>query len=234
MIPKIIHQLWDECENPLPDFFRHLSKTWKEHHPDWQYEFWDGDRMKVFVKNNYSHLVDIYSNYKYNVQRWDLIRYLILYKFGGMYIDFDFECLESFDNYISEEEKCYFAIEPEEHCFWAGKDFYFSNALMIAPPGHPFLEMVITHLHTTSITYTGNKLRDVVASTGPLMLTNLYEKTENKTFIDFFLPEQVMPWTQNEVLDYIAGKANEEILEKKLGKAIAIHYFWGSWLKNDK
>jgi len=234
MIPKIIHQLWEECEEPMPDLFVHLSKTWKEHHTDWQYEFWDGDRMKDFVKNNYPHLAGIYFNYRYNVHRWDLIRYLILHKMGGMYVDCDFECLASFDHYITEE-KCYFALEPEEHRLWAGKDFYFSNALMIAPPAHPFFETVITHLENTPITYnTGNKMRDVVASTGPLMLTNLYEKTENKTFFYFFSPEQVMPWTQNEVLDYITGIANEEILEQKLGKAIAIHYFWGSWLKNDK
>jgi len=52
MIPKIIHQMWDGKTDTLPEFFLQLSETWKEHHPDWQYEFWDGNRMADFARNN--------------------------------------------------------------------------------------------------------------------------------------------------------------------------------------
>ena len=228
MIPKIIHQVWEECEEPLSDFYQQLSETWKSNHPDWKYEFWDVDRMDNFILNNYPDFVDIYFNYRYKVHRWDVIRYLILFKIGGMYADFDYECFEPFDRYLMED-KCYFAMEPEKHCRAFQKDIYFNNALMITPPGHLFFKAVIEHLHATPITYTGNKTLDVLSSTGPLMLTNLYEKYENKNDIHLFPAEQVSPWTQNEVRSYRNGTANEEILEKKLEKAIAIHYFWGSW-----
>ena len=145
-----------------------------------------------------------------------------------MYADFDYECFEPFDRYLMEN-KCHFAMEPDTHRRAFGKDIYFNNALMITPPCHPFFKFIIEHLQTIPITYTGNKTLDVLSSTGPLMLTNLYERYENKSDIHLFPAEQVSPWTQNEVRSYRNGTANEEILEKKLEKAIAIHYFWGSW-----
>jgi mannosyltransferase OCH1-like enzyme len=186
MIPKIIHQIWEGYEYPLHDFNKQLGKTWKECHPDWRYEFWDGDRMNSFVEENYPEILDIYNNYKYGVQRWDAIRYLILYKMGGLYADFDYECLESFDDYIKGEKKCYFAMEPEEHRLVSRKDIYFNNALMITPPEHPFFEYIITYLQTKPVVYTGNKSYDVLSSTGPLMLSNLYENYEDKSNVVFF------------------------------------------------
>ena len=231
MTPKIIHQIWDG--EPLSDFFLQLSETWKTHHPTWKYEFWDSDRIEAFVNNNYPHLAAIYFNFQYDMQRWDFIRYLILYKMGGMYVDFDYECLESFDNCLTKD-KFYFAIEPELHSRSFGKDVCLNGALMITPPYHPFLECVIAYLETTPVKYTGNKFHDVLYSTGPLMLTNLYEKFEDKSNIHLFSQEQVSPWSKNDVESYINGTANEKILEKKLENAIAIHYYWGAWLYNNE
>jgi len=65
------------------------------------------------------------------------------------------------------------------------------------------------------------------------MLTELYEKYENKTDIHLFSPEQVSPWSKNEVRDFINGTADNEILGQKLENAMAIHYFGGSWLNSD-
>ena len=231
MIPKIIHQVWEGRKEPLPDFYIRLRKTWKEHHPDWRYEFWDGDRMDSFVNSNYPQMADIFFQYRYDVQRWDVIRYLILYKTGGMYVDFDYECLESFDNYLSEE-KCYFAMEPALHRRSFEKDIYFNNALIITPPGHPFIKNIITCLQNTPVTYSESKYLDVLNSTGPLMLTGLYEKYETKADIHLISSEQVSPWSKNEVIGYINGKVDKKMLEKQLENAIAIHYFWGSWIND--
>ena len=230
MIPKIIHQVWEGKTEPLPEYLSKISETWKKHHPQWRYEFWNGNRMEDFVKEYFPDLFETYVNYRYPVQRWDAVRYLILYKIGGMYVDFDYDCLESFECYTVENGICYFAMEPEEHCQRFRKDLFFNNALMLSPPFHPFFECIVTHLQTQTVSYTGNRLLDVLNSTGPLMLTELYETYPYKSGIEFFTPELVSPWTNNEVRDYINGTANAEKLEQKLKKAKAIHYFFGSWL----
>lgn len=43
--PKIIHQIWSETYRPLSQKFKLLSKTWKYHYPDWEYIFWDNEKM---------------------------------------------------------------------------------------------------------------------------------------------------------------------------------------------
>ena len=186
--------------------------------------------MEDFIKTFFPEIVDVYFNYKYDVQRWDVIRYLILYKMGGMYVDFDYECFEPFDDYLNNKGKCYFAMEPDEHCLGYEKGIYFNNALMMSPPCHPFFEHIITYLQTTPFIYAGNKFQDVLSSTGPKMLTSLYNKYENKTIIDFFPAERVSPWLPEDVRHYVYHEGDIEKLEKKLEKAMAIHYFFGSWV----
>ena len=234
MIPKIIHQIWEGRTEYLRDSYKMFGETWKEHHPGWKYELWEESRMDDFIYDYFPEMVDIYYGYPYNIQRWHVFRHLILYQKGGLYVDFDYENIESFDKYITDQSKCYFAMEPEEHHCSSDKSIYFNNALMITPAGHTFFKHIITHLQTMSFAYTGDKYLEVLNTTGSLMLTNVYKAYAEKRKIDFFPAEQVSPFSKNEVQNYINGKADEELLEKKLQKAIAVHYFKGSWLiKND-
>jgi len=228
--PKIIHQIWEGRSEPLPDFYQKMGETWKKHHPDWQYEFWDNARMNTFIKENFPEWIEVYANFKYDVQRWDVIRYLILYKIGGMYVDFDYECLKPFDNFIRTDNKCYFAMEPDEHCRAMGGEKYFNNALMITPPCQPFFEYLITSLRTMTFTYTGNKFHDVLSSTGPLMLYNVYKKFIDCPSIDFLPSELVSPLSKTEARHHFNQTTATEKLHKKLEKAFAVHYFCGSWL----
>ena len=57
---------------------------------------------------------DVYNSYPYAVQRWDMIRYLILYEYGGIYADLDYECIDALDSLL-ENEFCCLASDPEEH-----------------------------------------------------------------------------------------------------------------------
>lgn len=232
MIPKIIHQIWEGRSEYLGDTYKSLGKTWKEFNPDWVYEFWDERRMDDFIYDYFPEMIDIYFGYPYGIQRWHVIRYLILYKIGGLYADFDYECLEPFDTYIPDESKCYFAMEPEQHRRSAGKSICFNNALMAAPPNHPFFNTIITHLQSMSVSYTGDKNQEVLSTTGSCMLTSLYGTYTDKSTIDLFPAELVSPFSKDEIQAYMHGKADEELLEKKMQKAIAIHYFYGSWSIN--
>jgi len=230
MIPKIIHQLWEG--EPLYEFYSKLAETWKEQHPDWKYEFWDGDRMRTFVQRHFPQFVDAYIGLKYDIQRWDAVRYMILYKIGGMYMDFDYECLSPADEYLAEEGKCYFALEPEEHCIYLfGRDT-FSNALMATYPGHPFFKKILDHIFVEShFEYTNHIGRDVHASTGPMMLTELYQHYPNKDEIVLWPAKLAMPWTNADVRSFMNGTADESYLEKKLEKAFAVHYFFSTWAR---
>jgi mannosyltransferase OCH1-like enzyme len=53
MTPKIIHQIWEGRKDPILEQYKQFASTWKENHPDWRYEHWDGDKINAFYEKNY-------------------------------------------------------------------------------------------------------------------------------------------------------------------------------------
>ena len=231
-IPKIIHQIWSGIDEPLPKHFKLFGNSWKENHPAWEYMFWDESRMNGFIKEFYPQYRAAYMSFKYNIQRWDAIRYLILYKIGGLYADFDYECISPLDDLL-KHKSCCFASEPDEHLRLFSKKGYFNNALMASIPEHPFMKLIIEAVFSKddSKKIYMSKMMEVLETTGPLILTSLYEQYEAKESIYIIPEELVSPLSKNDVLmliNKIPGK--EEYIDKKLEKAIAVHYFLGSWI----
>ncbi|MDR2954542.1 MAG: hypothetical protein LBV43_05630 [Prevotella sp.] len=225
-IPKIIHQIWSGIDEPLPNGFRILGNTWKNYHPTWEYILWDNQKMNDFILEYYPQYWEIYNSFHYNVQRWDAIRYLILDKIGGVYVDFDSECLKPLDKLL-ENKECCFSLEPEEHQKMYHTEVYFNNALMASIPEHPFMKKVIekTFNHSPNATNATN----VLHTTGPLMLVDLYMSYEDKENIYLIPPQYTSPLTKKEGFNKIRGVFSEEI-KNKLKDAYSIHYFFNGWV----
>jgi len=101
----------------------------------WQFEFWDSTRANDFVRDEYPELLDTYLGYGQEIQRSNAIRYLILYKYGGMYMDLDVKCKTSLEFFTTVDW-----ISPP------GLPTGINNAFMAAQPGHPFLKHTIDNL----------------------------------------------------------------------------------------
>ena len=234
-IPKIIHQVWSNIEEPLPDFFRGLMETWKEHHPDWEYILWDNDKMNGFIQEFYPEYWISYNSVKYNIQKWDIIRYFILYHYGGMYADVDYECLDSLEPLLENNKGCYFSPETAPRDTSLGLNNYFNNALMISVPRHPFMQLIIESVFrelAANKNY-ANKTIEVLSTTGPIFLTNLYNGHPDTSDIYIIPPELVTPLHPYDVDKYISGNESPSFtryIQRKLAKAIAIHYFMRTWL----
>ena len=90
-IPKIIHQIW--LGSKLPEQYYIWQQTWIKNHPDWQYILWtDAEIEKLNLVNK-----RLYNACKSYGAKSDIARYEILYRYGGLYVDCDFECLQPFD-----------------------------------------------------------------------------------------------------------------------------------------
>lgn len=232
-IPKIIHQIWSGVKEPLPPFFEELSKTWKNCHPNWQYEFWDNTRMNSFIQEYYPQYWEKYNQFPYNVQRWDSVRYLILDTIGGLYVDFDSECLKPHDDLFINKECC-FSMEPIEHAreIYA-REYYFNNALMASTPNHPFMKKIIenvfSNIRESNFANSKQKGVEVQATTGPSTLVNLYDHYINKDSIYLIPYEYVSPLTQKEIVELRRGNYSEK-MEEKIQNAYSIHYFFNTWL----
>jgi hypothetical protein len=90
-IPKIIHQIWIGSKT-IPKWinsFKSFAKT----HLGWKYKLWTDMEVSTF-KMNFT------ANYKSEPTlngKSDILRYELLYKFGGIYIDADSEWLGTRD-----------------------------------------------------------------------------------------------------------------------------------------
>lgn len=229
-IPKIIHQVWSSSNKPLPEVFVDLANTWRKFHKDWQYIFWDDKKMDTFMQRYYPDYMESYNRFAYDVQRWDVIRYLILYQMGGLYVDFDTECLANIEDLFSSD--CCFGTDTKDNIIYASlvKDAYLNNTYIASAPKHPFIKSVIDHVFNSVQIYVKgeNKLLQVLQSSGALMLSEVYEKYVLKDEIHIVPAEELSPFSLLEAHAILAGEEKNEWNER-LQKAYAVHYFVGSW-----
>lgn len=233
-IPKIIHQIWAGIDEPLPLYFQILGDTWRYNHPTWSYEFWDNERMNSFVIEHYPEFWKTYNKFHYNIQRWDAIRYLILNKIGGMYIDFDYESIQPMDP-LFKDKTCCFALEPEHQYAFFKKEIMFNNALMASIPEHPFLKKILEHVFSEkSIKYSIVPKEDcIMNTTGPFILIDLYQslKEDEKEQIYLIPSKNVTPYDSFQSRAIVTGHAND-YLEDRIKDAFALHYFNNAWRDN--
>lgn len=97
-IPQIIHIIWLGSE-PTP-CVNLVIKSWKKHHPNWEIKIW---RDKDIEKLNWttSHSKEFFEQSGNWSEKSDILRFEILYQFGGVYTDTDMVCLKSFESLTS-------------------------------------------------------------------------------------------------------------------------------------
>ena len=237
-IPRKIHQVWSGIEGPYPQIFENYKNTWLRDYPSWEYILWDQQKMNDFIIKFYPQYWEKYNDFPYNIQRWDIIRYLILYKYGGMYADLDYESLRPLDSILSDQTCC-FACESTYNDEKGNLLQYFNNALILSSPKHFFIKAIIDYIFSDKIIirFGLSKSQYVLNTTGPLMITKLYHSLPNsrKKKVYIIPAEYVTPISYIVAGELRAGNIKKRGLTKmKIDNAYAIHHFYGSWLSSEK
>jgi mannosyltransferase OCH1-like enzyme len=238
-IPKILHQIWGG-EKTLPEHFTLFSRTWKENHPDWQYEFWDDNRISAFVDEYYPQYAEMFHDFTYNMQRWDTVRYMIMDIYGGIYADFDSECLKPLDDLL-ENKSCVFSLEADFHAKINGTEIQPATSVFGATPGHTFIKEIIKAIfigfRKAEFINAWDKLREVIVSTGPIMIANVYTRFPNKENVHL-IPLQYFAslesWETQTLLSGNISDTMEAELEERLKDAYTVHYYFLDWVKGLK
>lgn len=136
-IPKIIHQIWIGPK-PLPEIVEKFAKTWQRLNPNFTYMLWtnfDIDEILMEMTDEHRGLYEAVEPFQ---AKADLLRYYILYKYGGLYVDADIKCLASFDD-LHHYYDFYVGIT----CNNSYKGELINNALIATAPGHSIMKSVI-------------------------------------------------------------------------------------------
>lgn len=168
MIPYVIHHVWVGGE--MPPRLDAYVESWRHHHPAWEHRVWGNDSFGWL--DNQSLFDDAESHTSSVGQfRSDIARYEILWRFGGVYVDTDMECLKPLDP----------LMDVEAFVAWETDDVWVNNAVIGACPGHPLIAACIERLPLSVRENAGarpNKL------TGPQMLTPLVVGRDDVTIHD--------------------------------------------------
>lgn len=242
-IPKIVHHIWLGSNLPLYAIQYRLS--WIKCNPGWTFVFWTDqpgnkfgdvtlnsfDELNQYLKNP-NHKKYIVMNvknvklknkrlYKEKARNWgeksDILRYEILYNVGGLYVDTDFECLQSFDDL--------------HHCldFYTGvsdtKGFSVYNGLIASAKYSPIMHKAISTLKKNNHRYGS------LGFSGPGHFTKCFLQSirahENDDLAVVAFPVTFFyPWPSKFKDDRIVDPESWIVPE-----SYGLHYWKGAWDK---
>ena len=157
-MPKNIHLVW--LGSPFPEKYKRLKQTWATHHPDWNIKVWDDNDAENFGLINKK----IFDSIDNPGAKSDIFRYEILYRYGGLYVDTDFECFSSFDDLLYLD---FFAGGG-----WNAWPVVF-NGLLACAEGNDYLFDIINAIKLTQIS-NRDSIIDILELTGCNFITDIY------------------------------------------------------------
>ena len=159
MIPKIIHQLWIGPKQPPT---KHMD-TWKDMNPEFEYIRWnEAELVKRNMNLECKHRID--EMIEINGQA-DIIRWEILYKYGGVFLDADSICIEKIDVLMN----CKYFAGWEHETLRKG---LIATGTMGFPPKHPLVKDAIDWIKQNGVNYHKTGLM-AWQSVGPGLLTRM-------------------------------------------------------------
>ena len=92
MIPRIFHNIW-LGDKQIPKEFLEYHENWKRLHPNWEYRLWTDQELPKID----SDIVDLINNIKVFSSKSNVLRIYLVYRYGGVYADMDFDWNKSLD-----------------------------------------------------------------------------------------------------------------------------------------
>lgn len=160
-IPKIIHQSWKD--DSIPQQYKAWQESWQLSHPEWEYRLWTDSDNRKLIKNDYPWFLDIYDSLPKAIMQADVIRYFYLLKYGGLYVDLDFESLRPIDPLTDKASVLLAYMGKDED--W---EHNIPNAFMASVPNHPFWWYCISRVMLSRVE--DDRWDYIEATTGPAML----------------------------------------------------------------
>ena len=106
--------------------------------PDFQYFLiTDADRYRI-LQEYFPSLVSVMASYPHAIQRADLIRYVLLYVYGGIYLDLDYVCLHNLGPLLQLPADCDVGLVPSNNI-----PSRVTNSIMVSRPRAAFRLHVI-------------------------------------------------------------------------------------------
>lgn len=156
-IPRIFHFIWLGAD-PLPQHLLRNLQKWRAMHPTWKVKLWTDANIPSKLYNQY-----VFDRVQKNAQRADVLRYEIVFRYGGVYMDLDFEPLQNIEPLLGGVE-AFVAYE---------NDLFICNGAFGAVPEHRLTRALVANLRSQYFKYRKGTINQ---QTGPHYMTWLVSK----------------------------------------------------------
>ena len=171
MIPKNIFQSW-YTKSLHPTIINKINNVIKMN-PGYTHKIYTDAEMDEFINVNYpGEIADSYNRLNIIVAKVDFWRYLVLYKYGGVYLDMDSSIEKPLDDLIKPEDEAIITAEGNSGLYvqWA----------LIFNKGHPILKKTIGFI--VENIKNNSYPNDIHKMTGPSVYTKAINSIHNELF----------------------------------------------------
>lgn len=226
---RIIHQVWFGTIPNKREAKKAYEKlklyrdSWMIKNPTWFRVEWNKSMCVQLIKSFYPEHTELFKKYKYEIQRCDAVRYLILHRYGGWYADMDYYCNRPLDEAMAEYKNDIYFVQSPNGVTGQDED-HISNSLMYSLPNHSYWKQVMLELEKSQrVPYYYGKHVAVMFSTGPGILNRIYSKYKYRYKV------KSLPWK----LFHPYGIKDEKLSLTENKEVFAIHVGKGSWEDRD-
>jgi len=228
---KNLDKLEEKKKHEKEKKFKKLPHLWKqgkesvEHfciHQNWEYICLDYYDMNDFILSYYPDLFDAFWELPYPIQRVDILKYLWLHTFGGIYMDLDFIVTQEFNSYLENLNAPLMVLSS------SNMENVITNSFIVSTPNQNiFLKLSKEALKNQSPFWAISTHLQVMLSTGPLGFTKALQK-EGLPYL--ILPHELF-FPNNPLLDDKTDLEYQEYIQKvkTTQKSFLLPIKGGSW-----
>jgi mannosyltransferase OCH1-like enzyme len=208
LIPRIFHQIW-VGPDPFPEEYARYQETWLAHHPGWELRFWTEENLPGDLRRP-----EAAERLRAPAERANILRLELLWRFGGVYTDTDFECLRSIEPLIEDADFFISLAKPGR----------VNNALMGSIAGHPLLDEALDRLQPREFfghdkAATGTRFLDTLLLDRPevtlIAPEHFYPQTLEARRDAYAVHDMARSWKDPELLRVDVQRAEQKLEEAR-------------------
>jgi mannosyltransferase OCH1-like enzyme len=169
--PKIIHQTWKTKD--LDPKRKEWQTSVREMYPDYTHLMWLDEDIERFARENFPGYMKTWDQLKPFIKKVDAVRYMWMYKLGGIYFDMDVKAMKRMDGLLTDKPGAAFIPVRHSPPNWRYDTDAASPAIVASYPGNPIWLEMLDYISQ-------NIERSVLRCTGPIGLANVLRSVHKR------------------------------------------------------
>ena len=182
----MIHQIWWQGESQIPQKYHKYQdamRAFLKANPLYEHRMWDEASCLKLIQELFPQCVKVLDTLKL-VEKCDMARLAILFKYGGVYLDMDFMILPNFGEFVDRFDS------PNHRTVFQQEPLGLTNCVILSTPKNPVMELLFQECvdraqHPSPWGWFNENLK-TLETTGPHMVTkalHVKEFADNVRFL---------------------------------------------------